>query len=589
VIYVGKAQNLRARVRQYFAESGGDTRLSIPLIRKDLDHIETIITTNEKEAFLLENTLIKRHRPRYNVRLRDDKTYVSIRIDLEEVWPRIEITRARKRDKALYFGPYTNVKAVRKTVNLLQKVFPLRTCSNMTFCTRTRPCVQAQIGRCCAPCTGQVDREEYNRMVKNTVLFLKGRNDELVDSLRSQMEEASEKLQFERAAILRDRIVAIDETAQAQRVASHSTENRDVVGLHTDRGQAALSILMFRRGQLVETLNWLLPLYGTPTGEALSNFLGQYYDESRLLPREILLPAPADDKSAIEEWLTELRGGRVELLVPERGEKVALVGMANTNAREHLERKLSGREESERVLEDLAHRLHLTRTPRAIECYDIATLQGAHSAGSKVEFVDGEPHKAGYRLYKIRTVEGQDDYAMMREVLIRRFRYAVEKNEDLPDLVVVDGGKGQLNMAVETLNELGLAEVPLAALVKEHLKSDEAGESSRTSEMLFLPERKNPVVFPPRAPSFYLLQRLRDEAHRFVNAYHGKARRQSNLRSPLLDLPGIGPVRVKALLRHFGSLTRAKSATLEELQAAPNMNRTAAETVYLAFQDERSS
>lgn len=588
VIYVGKAVDLRARVRQYFA--GADDRMSVPLILESLRHIETIVTLSEKEAFLLENTLIKRHRPRYNVRLRDDKTYVSVRIDPGEAWPRATVTRVRKRDKALYFGPYANARAIRRTLRFLQKAFPLRSCSDAVFRNRSRPCILHSIGRCCAPCCLDVSPEQYEEYVRNTILFLRGRTGELVDALRARMREHSENMEYEKAAVVRDRIQAIEESVAGQKVASHESTNRDVVGMYEQQGQAALSLHFFRSGQLVETMNWIVPTYGEPRTRALSQFLGQYYGEGRLVPSEVLLSDMPDDAAIVEEWLGDLRGARCRLLAPQRGEKRHLVEMAEANARENLERRLSGRDQIEANLADLARRLQLAQPPRWIECYDIATLQGAQSAGSQVVFRDGEPSKPDYRLYRIRGVAGQDDFAMMNEVLSRRFRHAAEKSEALPDLVLVDGGRGQLGAAHRALEEAGVAgEVALAAIAKERLRESDEDQKTRTPERLFVPGRKNPVAFPPRAPAFYLLQRLRDEAHRFVNTYHRKIRGRANLRSSLVDIPGIGEKRARALLRHFGSLARIRQASIDDLAQAPGMNAPLARTVFECLRREEEA
>ncbi|MBN1867158.1 excinuclease ABC subunit UvrC [Candidatus Sumerlaeota bacterium] len=618
VLYVGKAVNLRARVRQYFAGPSGDTRLCVPLILQSLHHIETIVTGNEKEAFLLENTLIKRHRPRYNVRLRDDKTYVSVRVDATEEWPRAIVTRERRRDKALYFGPYSNVQAIRQTLNLLQRVFPIRSCTDGVLRNRARPCILHSIGRCSAPCVGLVDKDEYAELVRNTILFLKGRTSDLAERLRARMRAHSENMEYEKAAALRDRVRALESSLESQRVDRHAAGDRDVIGYHSDQGRAAVVLMFYRGGRLVESFNWVLPVYGQPAGEALSEFIGQHYGEDRLVPPELLLPDEPSDRAVIEEWLSELRDGTVRLMVPRRGEKRQAVELANSNARTILERRLSGRVESEAVLADLARRLRMETPPRLIECYDIATLQGEQSAGAKVAFLDGEPHEAGYRLYKIRGVEGVDDFAMMREVLTRRFSRAQREDETLPDLVVVDGGKGQLGVAVQTLADAGLSTVALAALAKGRFAEGEKGEKSekggkseknekgeeddrstpstsstesaqpesRTPERLFLPNRKNPVVFPPRAPSFYLLQRLRDEAHRFVNTYHVRLRRRARIGTTLEKIPGIGPRRAKALLKHFGSLARVREATLDDLASAPGMTSTAALAVFQSLHPE---
>ncbi len=601
VIYVGKAINLRGRVRQYFMESGGDSRPSIPFIRRAVEHIETIVTNTEKEAFLLENTLIKRYRPRYNVQLCDDKTYVSVRINLKSEWPRAEVTRQRDHDKALYLGPYTSAQAIRQTLNLLQKLFPIRSCTDAVLHSRKRPCILHAIGRCSAPCVGKVSPEEYQAYVQATIQFLKGHTRELIDSLYAEMLESSRALDYEKAALLRDRIVALEQTTESQRVASSSIDDLDAVGYFEQQGRAAFAVLRFRSGQLNESQNWIVQIHGRPLAETLPQFLGQYYGAlGQVAPREVLLPngfgplnAILPEHAMIEEWLSDQREGRVSVAQPQRGDKLSLVEMASSNAREVLLRKLSGQQEVEAVLDDLARRLHLDVPPQTIECYDIATLQGSLTAASRVVFMNGEPHKAGYRIYRIKTVEGQDDFASMREVLERRFRRATAESETLPDLVLIDGGKGQLAIAVAVLEELGIQGVALAGLAKSHLKPDtdaaDPHQKVRTPERLFLPGRKNPVPFPPHAPSFYLLQRARDEAHRFVNTYHSRLRSRTHLRSSLQDIPGVGERRAKAILRHFGSLARARQATIDELQEAPTVTRPIAEAIYGWFHGDTAA
>jgi excinuclease ABC subunit C len=568
VLYVGKALNLRARVRQYFAESGGDDRASVPHIRAAMHHIEVIVTSNEKEAFILENTLIKRHRPRYNVRLRDDKTYASVEIDMNDEWPRPYVVRSRGFKKNVRtFGPYINTKAIRKTVDTLQRVFPLRSCKGTQWKNRKRPCVFFQVGRCLGPCFQEVDRALYDENLRNTMLVLRGKIDEAQRELERRMEDHAERLEFELAARLRDRIAALAQCAEIQNVTGAGMTDRDAIGYAEEHGQVAIVLQNFREGRLIDSRSWVLRIYGETSAETLSHFLGQYYaTEGRAIPREILLPEAPEDLATIAEWLSEKRGSSVELAVPQRGEKRRLVENATTNASEALARKLSGLHETQALLEDLAQRLHLSEPPRRIECYDIATLQGDMSAGSRVTLLDGQPHKAGYRLYKIRQVEGIDDFAMMREVLTRRFARILDGEDEKPDLVVLDGG---------------MTDVPLAALAKSRLKElGETDEKQRTPERLFLPNRKNPVVFPPYAPSFYLLQCLRDEAHRFVNTYHRKLRKKAHLTSALETIPGIGKGRVRTLLRHFGSLTRVREASIDDLAGAPGMGRTAAEAVW---------
>ncbi|MFW5870734.1 MAG: excinuclease ABC subunit UvrC [Candidatus Sumerlaeota bacterium] len=607
VLYVGKAVNLRNRVRQYFAKSPSDNRWSVPKIQEYTRHIETILTNTEKEAFLLENHLIKRHRPQYNVRLRDDKTYVSVRIDTKEDWPRADVMRRRKQgksDKAVWFGPYSNAYAIRQTMAELQKIFPLRSCSDTVFRNRSRPCLLHQIGRCCAPCVGKVSREQYAEYVRHTIQFLKGNTQELLDSLTDEMAEYSRNMEYEKAAVLRDRIEALKTSSERQRVSIYDARDRDIIGYEEEQGQAGLALMIFRRGQLIETETWVVPVFGEPRERTIAQFIGQYYEAGRIVPPEIFLPAPAEDSELIEDWLSDLREGRVKLSVPLRGEKRKLVELAQRNAEQVLRRKITGKAQAENLLADLARRLKLSEPPRRIECYDIATMQGTLSAGSRVVFTDGEPDKSQYRLYKIRNKETQDDFAMMQEVLERHFRRSIETNEEaLPDLVIVDGGKGQLSSAVAILEEVGASNVPIAALAKSHIKEEtdavrntteaEGGPAEgyapegkvRTAERLFVPGRKNPISFPPRAPSFYLLQRIRDEAHRFVNTYHAKRRRSTHLRSSLEDIPGVGAGRAKALLRHFGSLKRLKDASPEAIAEVKSITSRLAQDVYDYFHD----
>ena len=584
VIYVGKAANLRSRVRSYFNRSG-DSRFNVKYLVGAVKRVETIVTTNEKEAFLLENTLIKKHQPRYNIRLRDDKTYVSVAIDMASPWPRAVVARprgARRRgDKTLYFGPYASAKSVRQTLKFLQKIFPIRSCSDTVFRNRTRPCLLHQIGRCVAPCVLPVLREEYGEMVRGTILFLRGRNDEAIRILERRMKERAERMEYEKAAAERDRIQAIAETTEPQRVAERAEYDRDVIGYAEDRGLAAVVVLQYRHGALSDSRHYLLRAYDKPASDILYGFLAQFYDEANFIPPEIYLSLEPTDAELLEEWLADQRGRAVRLRRPLRGEKAGLARMAEANAREILETHLSGERQSAETLESLRAGLRLAEAPSVIECFDISNIQGVMAVGSMVVFRNGEPDKSGYRRFKIRAVKGADDFAMMREALTRRFRAALEEDKPLPSLVIVDGGKGQLNVALDVFQELGVEGVAVCALAKSRLKGPAGAEKkTRTEERLFLPNRKDPLTFRSNSPALFLLQRIRDEAHRFGLDYHRRLRRSRNLRSVLEELPGIGAKRAKQILKEWKSLQRLREASREDLAQSASLTAPLAETIW---------
>jgi excinuclease ABC subunit C len=586
VLYVGKAKNLRARLRSYFSGSGADGRFLIPHLLQRVEDVECFVTTNEKEAFLLENTLIKKHKPRYNIRLRDDKTYVSLRLDPAAEYPRLEITRRRRKDGALYFGPYSSVKAVRETLNFLQRIFPLRLCKDTVFRNRARPCIYYDVGKCVAPCVRPVEKSEYEEMVRSVVLFLRGRADEAVKQLRQRMKEHSAGLAFEKAALVRDRIAAIEKTIEAQKVASVRQFDLDVVAQHAEEGRRIFVVLAYRKGLLEESRHFVFKDHGEESGDALHSFIGQFYHVEKFIPPEILVGVEPPERELLESWLGDLREGRVELAVPQRGEKRALVELAEANAVQQLKGIVSGERRSEAVRKELGRKLSLAEPPRRIDCIDISNIQGLLAVGAMVSFVDGEPQKANYRLFKIRSVAGSNDYAMMKEVLGRRYRRAGETREDVPDLLLVDGGKGQLNIAREALGEIGLGEVALAAIAKGKVLANGRHEEDK----VFIPARKNPVSFSRHSGGYLLLQRVRDEAHRFAVGFHKKLRSKAHFRSILDEIPGIGAMRKKALLDHFGSLARIKAASVQELRGVASMSKGAAQAVYDFFHTaERNS
>ncbi len=586
VIYVGKAKNLRQRLRSYYTDTG-DNRLLAQVLRRQMAAIETILTTTEKEALLLENTLIKEHRPRFNIRLRDDKTYPSLRLDLGHEWPRLHRIRRRLAGdrSALYFGPFVSPAALRETQRFLLSLYPLRSCSDSILANRSRPCLLHQIGRCCAPCVNKVERDEYARMVESTRLFLQGRREDVLRLLREKMEECSEAMQFEKAAGIRDRLRALEETMERERVVSHRAFDRDVVAFVRERGRAVFAVLMFRDGKLKEGRNFDLRDPDIDDDALLEQFLSQYYGERPGIPRDILTQCEPANADLVRQALEEQRGGPIRLRAPQRGEKLRLVEMAARNARARLDQVLAGGRDDQEAAAGLAARLGLAAPPRHIECFDISNIQGTMAVGSMSCFQDGQPDKAGYRHFVIRSVEGANDFAMMREVIERRYRRALAENRPLPDLVLIDGGRGQLGVAQEVFGELGLAGrgVALAAIAKSRPIAPSGGsqtEPRRTDERIFLPGRKNPVIFRRNDPALFLLQRARDEAHRFGVAFHRRLRGSASLRSALDALPGIGPTRRRAILRHFGSIARLREATLEEIRAVPRLPAQVAETIH---------
>ncbi len=553
VVYVGKATDLRGRVRSYLRPEG-DGRLVTSPLAKQIADLDYLVTSNEKEALLLENTLIKRHRPRYNVRLRDDKAYLCIRVDTRHEWPRLHMVRKFRRDGALYFGPFSSAKAVRRTIRTLGAIFPLRLCNDGVLETRDRPCLYHQLTRCSAPCVGLVQAEEYRRMVDGLLDLLRGRTGDLLKALKARMGEAAKALEYERAAALRDQIDALEETTQAQRVASPDLKDRDVIGLARQGEVATAAVLHVREGRLLShrSLSFRTIL---PDGAVVARVLGAVYRPGRLVPPEIVLPVPPEDEQKLAAEFSGRRGGPVRLHVPQRGALRDLLDLAAKNAAEAV-RDAEGDETQRGLLLDrLRERLSLDRAPARIECYDISTIQGSETVGARVVFEQARPDPDGYRRFKIRTVRGQDDFASLREVLARRFR----RDDPPPDLVVIDGGAGQLAEASKAVPE-GVAVVGLAKA--KHVRGE------RKYERVYLPGQRTPLALPPDAPETYLLARIRDEAHRFAIQYHRRLRAKRTLKSELDAIEGLGPKRRTVLLRAFGSASGVREAGEEELRAA---------------------
>ena len=568
IIYVGKAIVLKNRVRQYFQSSRNHT----PKVRAMVSHIadfETIMTANEVESLILEANLIKKHRPRYNIRLKDDKSYPYVKVTVQEEFPRVFITRRVLRDGARYFGPYTNVTALRDSLKLLRRLFPLRTCRTMP----ERPCLEYHIKRCLAPCVGKVEAEDYRAMIRAVLLFLEGRTDDVERELEQRMNAAAEAYHFETAARLRDQLSAVRTAAERQNIVTGAGD-QDAVGMARSAAGVCVQIFFIRGGKMIGREHFLLRGSEEESdADILRAFLEQYYNQATFVPREVLLPCAIDAaaQATIEAWLAARKGGgKVALLTPQRGTKHDIVQMATGNAAKFLADEETRRslldEQTLGAVEELGRYLGLKHPPRRMECFDISHNQGQETVASMVVFEDGAPKKSDYRRFKIRSTEGKpDDFLSMREVTTRR--YVGLPEEELPDLIIIDGGKGQLSSALEIIRHAaGHKDVPVVGLAKQF-------------ELVFTEGNSEPVELPRRSQALYLIQRIRDEAHRFAITFHRKLRGKRNLVSVLDHIVGIGPKRRQSLRTHFGSLEKIKEASVEELAAAPGMNRPSAEAV----------
>ena len=580
VIYVGKANDLKNRVSSYL--TGRDTRPMAPFLMARASDIAFITTATEKEALILENNLIKKHRPRYNVILRDDKTYYHLSLDPAETFPRLRLVRKRQNDAALYFGPYPSGLAAKETLRFIQRIFPLRTCRDRDFQLRARPCLEYQIGRCLAPCKNRIDEAAYRTLVENAVSFLRGRRRELISDLKRQMEQAAQDLNFEEAARLRDRIGALSHALEKQNVDWGGGEDQDVLGVFSDFETHRICILFVRAGKLTGSKSFTPVKTKADREEILSSALRQHYDEAGL-PEEILLPYSLPDEAVLLEWLAEKQQKRVRITVPRRGAKKALVDLACANARELQASDRRKEEQKEAALLFLQEKLMLAALPRRIECFDISNLGGKSAVGSMVVFQDGEPDKSGYRRFRVCGPDEPDDYGMMREVLTRRF----QGPDPAPDLLVVDGGKGQLNVALAVLGDLKI-KLDVIGLAKEErsflaAKRRLQGKPAKSEDRVYLPRRKDAIYLSSSPAALALLQRLRDEAHRFAVSYHRKVKTKNDLSSVLDAIPDIGPSRRTLLLKYFGSAQQVRKASLEDLQKVPGIGRELAEKIYSAL------
>jgi excinuclease ABC subunit C len=587
IIYVGKAINLRSRVRSYFQKNVDSVKTA--RLRRSIADIEIITTDSELEALLLEMTLIKKHQPHYNVRLKDDKRYPYIKVHWQDSFPKVTVTRRMVRDGARYFGPYTSVWAVHQTLDLLRKIFPYLTCDRTITGQDERACLYYDIKLCNAPCIGAVNQTQYRAMIQQLMDFLQGKSDHILKNIEAKMEAAAASLNFEKAADYRDQLKAITRVVSKQKVISSATTDQDVIAFARDQGDACVQVFFIRHGKLIGREYFMLEgTEGESDEEVIGEFVTQFYDEAAHIPREVLLPNEVEEAMVIEQWLRQKRGTKVTLQIPQRGKKKELIEMARTNAQDTLvtlkQQWAADRSKHVTAMAELQESLNLPTPPARIECYDISHTQGQQTVGSMVVFVQGAPRKSDYRRFNVQTV-GNDDYGAMKEVLTRRFQRYKEsldgelhdlgqigrKKETawalLPDLLIVDGGKGQLSMAQEVLAEFDLEEeVPLAGLAKRE-------------EELFVPGQKASVRLPRRSEALYLVQRVRDEAHRFANTGHRKRRAKVGTASILDSIPGVGPKRRRTLLDHFGSLDDIRKATMEEIASVPGIPVDVAQAV----------
>lgn len=557
VLYVGKAAQLRNRVRSYFVK-GGDERPRIPHLIRRVESVRTILTETEKEALILENNLIKQHRPPFNVCLRDDKSFFSLRLNVSHPFPRLTLVRTQrvKPDGERYFGPYSSARDARITLRFIRRLFPLRQCTERQLETCKRPCLNCQMKRCLCPCAGRVDREEYGRMVKGVTLLLQGKAEDLIKSLKHEMEDAAKNLRFEEAARIRDRLYSIERTLEAQNVSFFHLKDLDVAGLVSEEPDLfAVAILSFRKGNLLSKESFLIRNPALDEEEVLASAIKQYYGSGGLVPKEVLVSRLIEDSDPIEAWLSDLRGNRVTIRVPSRGQGARLMNLALKNALDAL----LGEKQKDTLagaLERIAKKLHLGEPPHIIEGYDISNIAGTEPTGVKVSFKEGKSDKSAYRTYKMRDFSNQDDPGMIHQTLSRRVKHV--DDDPMPDLFLIDGGKSQLNAAVAALHEqLGPAAPPVVGIAKARSEGEE--------ERFYLFNRKNPVVFPRGDPGLMLLMRVRDESHRFAHASHTKRRQKTVIRSALDDVPGIGPKKRQVLLARFGSVKNLLATADEEI------------------------
>jgi len=581
VIYVGKAASLRNRVSSYF-QSHSKHDFKIRTLISKISRFETIVTESEQEALILESNLIKEHRPKYNARLKDDKSYPFIKIDISEEFPQVYITRrVNKKDGALYFGPYANAGSVRKTLKLLKKLFPYRSCTKTITGSDERPCLDFHIGRCIGPCIGAADKNDYKNVIDQVILFLQGKTSKVVKNLEAKMIQASDSLEFESAAAYRDQLKSIENLQGSQKVLNLNSYSYDAIAVAQNRNESWVEVFFVREGKLIGRDNFsMTSSINTKPNELTAAFIKQFYLEATVIPKLILIQQPIDDEKTITEWLSIKSSQQVQFQIPQRGKKRQLLKMVSDNAihglNQMLIRRSSDRTNMNSALNEIQEALHLPTLPNRIECYDISNISGTNPVGSMVVFENGSPAPHHYRRFKIKNVTGIDDYSMMQEMLQRRFNrlkgatseeIASEPNwKTVPDLIVIDGGKGHLTAALEILLHSGINELPIASLAKEN-------------EELFIPESPEPIILPKDSQGLFLMQRLRDEAHRFAITFHRQLRSKNTLKSKIDDVPGIGPKKRKLLINHFGSMKNIQNSSVEEISSLPGINKSLAKSL----------
>lgn len=600
-IYIGKAKNLRNRLRSYFQQRiDTDQRLQIPYLMQEVHGLDYLVAPNEREALILENSLIKKNKPRYNILLKDDKTYASLRLDPRETFPKLTYTRRILKDGAMYFGPFASGQALRQTKRLIHKIFPLRDCTDEKFKRhKDRPCLNYYMKMCLGPCAGMVDKRRYGEVVDQTKMFLKGERREIVKLLRKSMSKASEETRYEDAALYRDQMKLLEKHLGVQLHVSGSLLDKDIVGFYRESESVEFIILFSRGGAIIDKADFSFEKATWEDDEIVREFLEQFYGVDRFIPKEIIIPMRFEGLEVLSEWLSERHGTKVKITIPERGYRVKLTELAMRNAEEAFKRKSVEKQSQLDLIGRIMDSLFLSTLPLSIECFDISNIQGDLAVASMVRFENGKPAKKKYKKFKIKTVHGANDYAMMHEALSRRFNRAEQEGWELPNLILIDGGKGQLNIAHEVINELGLSrEVNLASIAKgrdrqhsihrrfrraKRIHSD-GMEVEEEIDKIYIPGRMNPLSLSRNSQELLFLMRVRDEAHRFAITYHKKLRAKKAFESELDFMPGIGTKRKTMLLKHFGSVSRIKEASIEEISSIPGMSRRAAEEVkqYLA-------
>lgn len=570
-IYIGKAKDLRSRLASYFNKAEDIQRPQIMYLMQEVADVDYFVTRNEREALVLENSLIKQKKPRYNIRLKDDKNYLSLRLDPRETFPRLSLTRRVLKDGAIYYGPFASADALKKSKRLIHKIFPLRDCTDEKFRRHAaRPCLNYYMGLCLGPCAGKSGEQGYRDVVDQVRMLLRGEKKQITKLLKSSMQKASDDMRYEDAASYRDQIRLLEKNMDAQMFVTPNTKDKDVVGFYREDQRVEFAILFFRGGSLVDRTTYSFKNAIVEDQEILEEFLSQFYGGNRFVPKEIVVPLKIQSSQDMGGWLSEKQGRKVLVNTPTRGSKLKEVELANRNALESFQRKYSEELKEIDLLERIKSSLHLSRLPASIECFDISNTQGATAVASMVKFENGTAAKDGYKKFKIKNVEGPNDYASMYEVLSRRLERADQQGWELPDLILIDGGKGQLNIAHQVMSELGFIDkVDLASIAKGR----EGGESDK----IYIYGRKNPIMFSKNSEALFLLMRIRDEAHRFAITFHKQLRGKRALISELDGVPGIGAKRKQQLIKHFGSISKIREGSIEEIASLPGLNKKLAE------------